>query len=486
MSSSQFSTPTPTLSGRLSAASMSSRNNLGLKLILICGLILLMAIPAMFISYISYERSGRADEVAADVSRRYGGPQAIMGPMVVAPYRVRNRSGNIVETGDYIVFAETGHAEFGDMKTTIRKRSLFKVPTYQGAGTMTATFKPLPKPSDAGAVQIDWDAAQIVISLSDVRGLKSDITLTDGTGQVHRFEPAAPSQALALDMGERDKNFAAQASFMHKLPGRLMSVKAAGLISNERNTTLSVDMTLGGAQSLSILPFAGSTTARIRADWADPGFSGAFPPVERAIDESGFDANWSVPRLARNMPGSGFAHQLPTHDITNGAMQVSFIDTHSSYKTVNRALKYAVLFIGLVFLSYFLFEVIVGIAVHPAQYILIGLAQSIFYLLLLAFSEHVGFTAAFIVAASATISATAGYAGAVFKDRRYALRTGIVFTLVYGLLFTLMKMQDFALMVGALTSFMAIAGTMYLTRNVNWYGERAVTQSEHASPPLKG
>lgn len=453
-------------------------HNLGLKLILICGLILLMAIPAMFISYISYERSNRADEVAADVSRRYGGPQAVMGPMVVAPYSVQNRSGTIIETGDYIVFAETGHAEFGDMKTTIRKRSLFKVPTYQGDGKLMATFKPLPKMSEASAMQIDWDAAQIVISLSDVRGLKSDITLTDGAGQLHRFEPVAANRSKVLDLGERAEGYSRRASFTQQLPGRLMSVNAAGLIAPDGDTTLSVDMTLGGAQSLSVLPFARSTTARIAADWADPGFSGAFPPVDRVINADGFDASWSVPRLARNMPGAGFAHALPLHDITESAMQVSFIDTHSSYKTVNRALKYAVLFIGLVFLSYFLFEVIVGIAVHPAQYILIGLAQSIFYLLLLAFSEHVGFTAAFIVAAGATISATAGYAGAVFKDRRYALRTGAVFTLVYGLLFTLMKMQDFALMVGALTSFIAIAGTMYLTRNVNWYGERAAAPSE--------
>ena len=132
--------------------------------------------------------------------------------------------------------------------------------------------------------------------------------------------------------------------------------------------------------------------------------------------------------------------------------------------------KYSVLFIGLVFLAYFLFEVIVGVRVHPAQYILIGLAQSIFYLLLLAFAERIGFTAAFLISAGATISATAGYAGAVFGGREFMLRAGLVFALVYGLLYSLMRMQDFALMIGALASFIAIAMTMYLTRNLNWYG----------------
>lgn len=154
-------------------------------------------------------------------------------------------------------------------------------------------------------------------------------------------------------------------------------------------------------------------------------------------------------------------------------MRVDFVDTVSAYKTVNRSLKYAVLFIGLVFLAYFLFEVIVGVSVHPAQYVLIGLAQSIFYLLLLAFSEHIGFAAAFFIAATAVISATAGYAGAVFGGRRYIWRAGVVFSLVYGLLFALMGMQDFALMIGALASFIAVAATMYLTRRIDWYGKSA-------------
>jgi len=162
-------------------------------------------------------------------------------------------------------------------------------------------------------------------------------------------------------------------------------------------------------------------------------------------------------------------------------MTVQFVSVDNPYQTVNRALKYSVLFIGLVFLAYFLFEVIVGVRVHPAQYILIGLAQSIFYLLLLAFSERIGFTPAFLMSAGATIAATAAYAGAVFGGREFIVRAGVVFTLVYALLYSLMRMQDFALMIGALASFIAIAMTMYLTRNLNWYGLTASQTSPKAS-----
>ena len=459
-------------------------SNLGLKLILICGLIVLMAIPAMFISYISYERAGRADDVTAEVSERYGGAQSVMGPILVAPYHVINKDGETIEAGDYITFAETGHVDFSDVKTTIRKRSLFKVPTYQGDGIISADFGPIPQLTNTAAAPvtgmvINWDAAQLVISVTDVRGLKSDITITDDAGLTRRFEPAAAvfTQAVVAESVGRNHVATPQRRFTDTLPGRLMSVDASGFMSTDDNRAVKINLNLGGAQSLSVMPFARTTTARIKSDWADPGFSGAFPPVEREVTETGFDARWSVPRLARNMPASGLMHQLPLHEMSRAAMTVSFVETHSAYKTVNRALKYAVLFIGLVFLAYFLFEVIVGVSVHPAQYILIGLAQSIFYLLLLAFSEHIGFNAAFIIAAGATIAATAGYAGAVFGSRDFIIKTGVVFTLVYGLLFTLMRMQDFALMLGALTSFVAIAGTMYLTRKVNWYSRKTVGEN---------
>ena len=206
------------------------------------------------------------------------------------------------------------------------------------------------------------------------------------------------------------------------------------------------------------------------ADWADPGFQGGFPPRQRDISDNGFTASWSVPYLRRGIRAHGRAHTLAALTAPSKLMTVQFVSLDNPYQTVNRALKYSVLFIGLVFLAYFLFEVIVGVRVHPAQYILIGLAQSIFYLLLLAFAERIGFTAAFLISAGATIAATAGYAGAVFGGREFMLRAGLVFALVYGLLYSLMRMQDFALMIGALASFIAIAMTMYLTRNLNWYG----------------
>jgi len=492
----QKNLPTPNLSG------MGQGRSLGLKLVAVCGLVMLMAIPLMFISYISFERSNRADEVTAEVSQRYGGEQYVSGPMIIAPYIQKSAPdsaglSHVTESGHYVVFAENGTADFSGLTTEIRKRSLFKVPTYSGEGTLSGQFAPTAS-LKTGAADILWDKAQIVVALSDVRGLKKDVVLTLPDGTTRKFEPAntnsAPNYAnqavaAAVDtaaMSWEDRQNLRQAKIVaapYQRHGWLrdykaqsyLSVPAGDLITRDKSFNLKVDIALSGARRLGVTPFAQSTTLLMSADWGDPGFEGGFPPSEREIMEKGFSAEWSVPYLRRGIRAHGKAHQLPALSGDEKVMTVQFVSTDDPYQTVNRALKYAVLFIGMVFLSYFLFEVIVGVPVHVAQYLLIGLAQSIFYLLLLAFSEHIGFTLAFVVAAGATITATAGYAGAVFGHKKYILRAGLVFALVYGLLYTLMRMQDFALMIGALASFIAIAGTMYLTRNIDWYGKNKAT-----------
>jgi len=451
--------------------------SLGLKLIIVCALVMLMSIPAMFISYVNFERGQRADEVTREVSARYGGEQYISGPILVAPYTQTNARGQISESGHYIIFAESGHADFSGIETAIRRRSLFKVPTYKGQGSLVGSFAKIEDPEN---LMIDWSRAKIVVSLSDVRGLQKDVELILPGGGRRKFEPAefdnSVNRLASIDAETvrtsalTSKTYQAYGWLRQDRAQTHLSVPVADINKLDQAFTVKVNMTLGGARRLGVVPFAQSTTVNISADWADPGFEGGFPPDDREITTTGFSANWSVPYLRRGIRGQGKAHNLTALTDPDKIMTVQFVATDNPYQTVNRALKYSVLFIGMVFLAYFLFEVIVGIRVHPAQYILIGLAQSIFYLLLLAFSERIGFTGAFLISACATIAATAGYAGAVFGHRKYMARAAAVFTLVYGLLYVLMRMQDFALMIGALASFIAIAATMYLTRNMNWYG----------------
>lgn len=459
------------------------RRSAGLKLILICALVLLMAIPAMFIGAISYERSSAASQVTHDVSQRYGGEQVIIGPILSVPYETRLSDGT-VQTGHYILYPDKGQAEFDAVDVEIKTQSLYKVPIYTALGRLNSSFEaPLSKLKETG-LNLKIEDAKFYISISDLRGLKRDIRLKGSNGQTRLFEPA---QDIARDRraipavyghnvdGVRVITKAAIPERRH-IPlthiGQWLSVPAADFLSDKPLISVSAELYFSGAQSLSIPPFAQSTDVSLASNWPDPGFQGAFTPSEREITDIGFTANWSMPYVSRGIRGHGRAEKvLP--NLPKNMVKVKFVNTDKPYQTVNRALKYSVLFIGLVFLAYFLFEIIVGTPVHPAQYILIGLAQAIFYLLLLAFSERVGFVPAFLISALLTVALTAGYAGAVFGGKSYIWKAGSVFAIVYGLLFVLMRIEDFALMIGALASFLAIAATMYLTRDLDWYGGTA-------------
>lgn len=456
------------------------RRSAGLKLILICGLVLLMAIPAMFIGAISYERSTVANEVTRQVSQRYGGQQTVIGPILSVPYETTLSNGT-VQTGHYILYPDSGGADFAEVTVEAKSQSLYKVPVYAAKGELTARFKdPLNELEKAG-VTLKRAEARFLISISDVRGLKQDVFLRGTDGQSSQFEPAAeeaqPRPGVPAVYGQNSEGirFIAKPAIPGRaheaLPrfGQWLSVSALPYFTDSGDVSVSAELHLSGAQSLSIPPFAKSTNVSLVSNWPDPGFKGEFTPTEREISGDGFSANWSMPYLSRGIRGQGRAEDV-LRGLTSNMVRVKFVSTDNPYQTVNRALKYSVLFIGLVFLAYFLFEVVVGTPVHPAQYILIGLAQAIFYLLLLAFAERIGFVPAFAIASALTIFVTAGYAGAVFGGRSYIWKAGTVFAIVYGLLFVLMRMEDFALMVGALASFTAIAATMYLTRDVDWYG----------------
>ena len=447
--------------------------SLGLKLLLVCGLVLVMGIPALFVSFISHDRSNRAQEVTREVGERYGGEQTLLGPVLVVPYHVLNDEGKLKSRGEYVVFAEDGQIDIPSLRTQIRKRSLYKVPTYVVSADISAHFI-LPQTIGINAKDengIVWGKAKILVGVSDVRGLREDVYMTLPNGTKRKFTPAIYNEDIQSTVSSVKGGPIYHKSFQSLSNLQYIQVDAQDLLVAGSEFKLSVRMSLAGSTSLAFVPFAKSTKANVTADWPHPGFSGQFAPTEREITKDGFSAQWSVPFLARGVAGAGAAHTFNLYNMMDNTMRVKLVNPVNPYQNVSRALKYAVLFIGIVFLAYFLFEVIVGVRVHAAQYVLIGLTQCIFYLLLLAFSEHIGFTFAFVIAAFATIGATSGYAGAVFGDKKYSTRAALVFSAVYGLLYVLMRLEDFALMVGALTAFLAIAGTMYLTRHVNWYGD---------------
>jgi inner membrane protein len=263
---------------------------------------------------------------------------------------------------------------------------------------------------------------------------------------------------------------------------QMFGVSAAALAQPGAKFAVQATMTVTGAQRLAVLAWGKTTNLHVKGDWAHPSYDGGFLPTSKAPPGDSFDARWTVPFIARGVPAEGTSETLSRLGAT--ALGVSFVEPANPYQSVQRSLKYALMFVGLVFLAYFIFETMSGQRVHPAQYVLIGLAQIVFYLLLLSIGERVGFDLAFVIAAAATVSLISAYAGWVFASRARGLQALAAFTVLYGLIYVLMRLEDWALLVGAVASFAAIAAVMFFTRKVDWYGSTATPPVP--SPSVQG
>ena len=466
-----------------------SSKSYSLKLGPLCVLVIIMAIPAMFISYLVYERSSRADQAIEEVSSRYGGAQIIGGPILALPSWTQTPleaseteiMSHKPAASQFVIFPETGEIVLDSLKSTIRKRGLFKVPTYEGDVAIRAKFANFSSLGFGENRQFDKDRAVIFFAISDPRGFVTDPVLTLPNGTKINLLPARADTAIAccdiLRVGDKLRPKTRPHGLQHQSGLTYLYAPIGAEFDEISSADMWIDFRISGAKTLSLLPFANTSRARISSDWKHPGFDGHFPPREFEVNASGFNALWSVPFLSRAIAAHGTAGEINLLAAKTHVMRVNFISALNPYRMLNRALKYSIFFMGIIFLTFFLSEIIMSMAIHPAQYGLVGMAQAVFYLLLLAFSEQIGFNIAFFISALATVSLTAIYAASSFKNNRYALRYGVIFAAVYALMFMLLSVQGLALLASAIVSFLIIALTMYLTRELDWYGEFAKDDS---------
>ncbi|MCA8888860.1 MAG: cell envelope integrity protein CreD [Parvularculaceae bacterium] len=454
---------------RLSAPARS----LGLKLILVGALAFLLWLPAMMIYALVWERSNRADAVQNEIYAQSGGRQLIAGPFLIAPAQIdtgrTDAAGEPVIRRTSVVFTPQSLDIAGDIATERRQRSIYDATVYETTLTLSGRFSALTPPASAdGALTVFWDQAALAVKLGaneNLKGLRDRPLLTiDGAaaGNID-FEPG-----LGAGMARGDGDWLA----------RLAGLSAPfALAEKEDGFSFSLVLPLSGGGALNFAPVGENTRVELTSRWPHPGFQGAYSPDSRAIGADGFSAQWRIPYLARNLPRAFFTDGDLSIIDQDKSFGVEFVSTDSPYQSVNRALKYALMFLGLVFLTFFLIEATMGGRAHPAQYILLGLTQVIFYLLVLAFAEHIGFESAFVGTAGATVLLSGWYAATVFRSVLRGLIALFAFAGAYGLIYLLMKSEDYALLIGSVTAFGAIALTMAVTRNIDWYGARAEQQA---------
>jgi len=425
--------------------------SIGVKLLVVCGLAVSMTVPSLFVGGLIQERTQRAAEVVRQISGYSGGQQVFLGPSLLVPQKPPGSSTRC----PYVVFPAAASAV---LRTTTeeRRRSVFKVPIFVADLRFEATFDLTGTPSAlAQGAELDWDHAEMVVGVSNVRGALEDATLS-ANGTVMPLGPAQTLPDVTFGGGEAGK-----------LKLALLGTRINTLAAARGEILVNCSLRFSGAQRVAVLPYGKRTRVSVQGDWPDPGFDGGFLPARRTIAKNGYAAEWLIPFIARGVRAEGPLDSITGLEGTE--LGTSFVEVADPYQAVNRCLKYALLFVGLIFLCYFFLEVVTGKRIHPAQYVLVGVAQIIFYLLLLSLAERIGFDGAFWLAGAATVALLSVNARWVFDSSLQGLRAMATFTALYLVIFLLLRTEDNALLIGAITSFVAVAATMYVTRKVDWY-----------------
>ena len=435
------------------------------KFFLVTFLILMLLVPLALVIGLVHEREGRARQVQGEVARVWGAAQQLSGPFLVVPYTVRVET---VQGDKRIEQMQERRAVFLpeqlDVKahttSKVLSRSIYEVAVYTARVNLEGRFL-TPDMADVASdvVSVRWNDAIFVLGLTDVSGLKEAAVLHVND---RRDMPFAPS------LGIPSVN---QTGIHVKLAAAGDQVLAAP-DQPPKAFAFKLELAFGGSTSLDVAPVARETRMTMTSDWPHPSFSGAFLPVERSVRADGFSANWRVPHLARSVPAAWSLTTAGIDRFRPYQFGVQLYQPVDFYNLVTRAVKYAVLFLSLAFMAVFVLELVAGRPMHPVQYLFAGLAMVFFYVLLLSLAEHIGFGPAYLVAAAACGGMLATYVGMALQSRMRGLEMLVVLSTLYGLLYLILKLEDYALLAGALLGFSALTVVMFTTLRVDWSGRR--------------
>jgi inner membrane protein len=438
------------------------------KFVLVGALVLFISALTGVVWLLSAERQSRANSVVAEVARDWGANQRILGPFMIVPYTVKAQrfaDGKPVEieVARQAVFLPDTLNVSGAVQTEKRRRAIYDVTVYQGKLALEGQFRPadlsLVEPETPSSIR--WQDAFIALGIQDVSGLKNNVQLQIA-GRTIDFEPSA-----GLDDA---------AGRMNGIHARLKPLAAAGL-NGGAPLPYKIELALNGSSSLAFAPAGRENTVALTSNWPHPSFTG-FLPVSRTISGEGFSANWSVPYLARDVPQAwaGAPQTIALDRFMSKDLGVNLFMPVDFYSLVERALKYGFLFVAAAFGGVFVLELLSGRRVHPVQYIFSGLAIVIFYVLLLSLSEHIGFSPAYLAASGATGAMISAYVGMALHSLKRGLTMLGIFGVLFGLLYMILQLEDYALLAGSIAAFVLLTTTMFATLRVNWAGDNGETR----------
>ncbi len=431
------------------------------KIIGMLALITLMSIAVSYVNDIILERQQRQQEVKAQIAKSSAGEQMLIGPVLVIPY-YEDFTETVIENGfnkteakrelrKAVILPDQLNLE-GGFTNEFKKLGIYKALTYQLNGNIKGNFV-LPANIKLTAYHnnstLTMQAAYLSMGISDPRGITSSPRITWG------------NQNLVFEQGSQLK---ALGNGIHAPIGMLQHTA-------DKKVAFEINLNLRGTEQFNFAPIAGNNAVALQSSWQHPHFGGSFLPEAstQTVNAGGFSAKWAVSSLSSNNQAT-FLNQLNNDQNQNlESLNIGFVEPINVYSQADRATKYGLLFIGLTFAGFFIFEILKNLRIHPAQYTLVGLSMAMFYLLLVSLAEQIGFASAYLTASSACVLLLGYYLSFVLKSKANGFVFATLLTALYGALYGILQSEDNALLMGSLLVFGLLALVMVITRKVDWY-----------------
>ncbi|TMI64471.1 MAG: cell envelope integrity protein CreD [Bacteroidetes bacterium] len=440
---------------------------------------ILFMIPMLYVKNLIIEREERQREVTNEISSKWAGPQNIAGPVLCVPYNeihITNEGKSI--TTKYIAsFLPDVLTVNSSINPTEKHRGIFKVMLYNTKTKLTGSFGKLAlEKLGVGADKFIWNEAFVKLNLTDIKGLNDPIKLKWKDSLIE----LSPQNTVNAKDG-------------------VSALVNAASINDLQDLSFSADIDLNGSEQLLFTPLGKSTTVNINSNWKDPSFNGSILPQATELKDTGFSATWKSMAHTRSFPQQWIddAFKIDSHvpvlfysernDFSRDAVRISGSDTNQAsnstsnatfgvnlfipvngYQKTLRTVKYAILCILLTFAAFFLIETVHKKSAHPFQYGLVGLALVLFYTLLLSFSEYTGFNTAYLIASVATIGLIAWFVKGILQSTKPTTVLSVVLVLIYSYVFSILQLQDYALLFGSIGLFLTLAVIMYFSRKISW------------------
>jgi inner membrane protein len=467
---------------------MATERSPGFKLFF-AGLIgIVLIVPLMMIYALSWDRQEQAKTAQESIASGWGGPQVMVGPVLVIPY-VADSVETVTENGKEttrtvrvtkeLFLSPESNAIQTELRPDRKKKSIYESVLFVAHNKGSARFAFPADFARYGIAREDLylNGAELRFGVSDARGLQADSKVFVN-GQSRELQPG---KGLAASSGS----------------GFFTFIDWDGTGSLE----VSYNFAFRGNKSLTMVPRGKETKWDVKSSWPNPSFAGDFLPNKRSVKDTGFTSSHAITNLALgqalvmkedpvpNQPLSDRDYSIASVKTAGSepsyiqAAAISLIEPVDLYSQVDRSVKYGFLFIGFTFLAFLMFDVVAGARVAAAEYLLTGAGLVLFFVLLLAFAEVVGFTWAYLIAAGAITGLLTTYSAAVLKSWLRARVIGGLLIGLYATLYVLLNLEAYSLLIGSVLLFIALAVVMWATRQIDWSARRDDPEMEYPVDP---